>query len=469
MESCEVCGVMFKLPKGAPVPLRMVCAGCMAGAGELAGGNRPPVAATREAPRPAPRSAPKDAATAPRARSRRPDATLKHAWMVIGGLLPILLVILWVLKANSDAEARERELWQAKLDGLQKELAAFDLSKPAAAAAAVHRAEETRSTWEGSSIDGAVRQIQNRAVLAVTESQVNARWLGSLEQLETAAKAPTPPTLDQFARLNGLISDLEADLRHAPPGCADRLQAAKATLDHGYITAMREDAQKAVAGSDGLAALALLARVEDAVASRQQAAKGRKDAINAAWLEKQLQEVAAESSTLAQKVLTPEVIERLPWRDLLGQGQEAAWRGSRSNGLEFALQGGEMHITNGEGKGVKSAVIVTGEHESWHDVVLDVELAVAKGTVRIMPRLEGAADAKKVPSVALGAAGDVVVTPESTCVAELRLIGDSLIARAGGTEKKVDVRNKSRRGGLGIVVSPGTDVTIKRLRMKVLR
>jgi hypothetical protein len=121
----------------------------------------------------------------------------------------------------------------------------------------------------------------------------------------------------------------------------------------------------------------------------------------------------------------------------------------------------------------KRAVLSTsmGDKEQWRDFVLEYEFTLSKGTATMFLRMGRTTE--KTEPIEFSTQGDNAFVAGETYDAEISLIGSNLRYVVHSVDfKPVEAPSSwtmSRKGSIGLVIDPETQLKFTKMRIKVLR
>ncbi len=288
--------------------------------------------------------------------------------------------------------------------------------------------------------------------------------------LADPAHVATEALADARRELDALKAEFAADATNLA-----RVAAAKATAERVHAERLLVDAKAAAAlGGDASdrAALARYTQAEDELRELLDAAFQGDDAQARKHFTDLYRQALAESDAQVERIFTPEVIERLPWLDLLSGAQQQHWAASVCAGFAHHFDNGALHIV-GPAKGAAGdGILSIGDREQWRDFVLEMEFAIAKGGMTLCFRLGKLVD-RSVETWTLTVEGDDALSTLRPYTARASFIGSSATLALDDPDfEPIQARihwTMNRLGALGIVVPEGAELMFTRLRIKVLR
>jgi hypothetical protein len=263
------------------------------------------------------------------------------------------------------------------------------------------------------------------------------------------------------------------------PEFAARLDQDRAEGERVHMERLIATAEAAAATTPlDRGALATLAQVEDDVhrvfenvyrlwdKDRQEAGLAEKKAD----YEEKYKRVIALSDDAVERFFTPEVVEGLPWRDLLAD--PSAWKTSELKGYEHKVEGGMLHLVGPDPSEDGQGVMSIGDKEVWRDFVVEMEFTILSGHCELFFRLSPAWQ-KNVESRELSTdEGHLEAGRQYTFV--FSMIASTLVEEQRSEDAEGPLRDKVswtqiRKGAFGISVPKETEIKFTKLRARVLR
>jgi hypothetical protein len=421
------------------------------------------------------RTAPPRAAAAPGGKPAHPhhhlasaDQTAKIAkigWIAALAFLVIGGVILAVVMSKHRTDRQREKEYTRSLNELGDQLAAADLETMAGAQAAIDLVTSKKELWNNSRLEQSALDVESRAKRAIERLREQEAIVQQLDQAEAQLANAQALTLQQLEDAVVQVRGLQPKVRDLGDEIVARFTTLRNQGQQTLVTKLSAEA-KAMAergGADWRATLNLFARAEDQLQTLATQAALDKDAEGGKRYAEMRTEMIRASDAFSDRVLTRDVIEQVPWRNLLAPGMEKEW-----------LAGGPVEHRLAEGKliaiGLPGGKGVVSTKQQWRDLVLDIEFAVDRGKAELYFRVQEKADSSQVPSLTLGVDGAIPATPGTPTSVTISLIGSKLSAQIGGTslDEQIPAR-KMRHGVIAIAPDSGTALTITRLQIRELR
>jgi hypothetical protein len=316
-----------------------------------------------------------------------------------------------------------------------------------------------------------------RASNKLKEFQEHKAYTERLVKLEADARASSSMTAEAIDALRRDLETLSNNGAYAMSGdTPSRLGALRGTLDKAYVNKLHSEvAALPTAGKDARQTLAKYSSVEDIVNALF--IKSIKDKNKS--LEEPLREIykaiITESDEVADRVFTPEEIEKTPWQDLLRGDQVKNWVKSDAPGFTYDIDQtkGLLRIIgpNPDSKG--NGIVSIGDRDKWRDFVLEMDVEIKRGGFVMYFRAPlNQASCEKTDSFTTE--GDNALTAGTTYSARIRMIGSKWQIESDAPEfadaPEYNINwTMWRAGAVAFEVPVGADILIKKMRIKALR
>ncbi|MBI5431779.1 MAG: hypothetical protein HZA52_02995 [Planctomycetes bacterium] len=222
--------------------------------------------------------------------------------------------------------------------------------------------------------------------------------------------------------------------------------------------------------------LARITREEDASAERLDEAVRSGAASRIDECRREYRETITRSDELARLVFTPEYVASRPWIDLLGPEQAPNWNAASLEGFAWRIEDGVLKLHGPDSGTQQCGVVSICDREQLRDFVLDFEFTLAQGEFelcsRVGLRFDGTVESLKFSTLEDSQDASFLLPRGETFGGTWSFIGSSWTGglSAGDPQTLEQVKwSQSRKGGIGIIVPPATELTFTRLRVKSLR
>ncbi len=284
------------------------------------------------------------------------------------------------------------------------------------------------------------------------------------------------------ARRSAESVELQAE-KYGPEWPA-KIRDLKVRIDHLCVTKTREEATAfaALPTTTPQQGLAKYAAAEDYVRNAVLAAMKARNKADADEFTATYKALVAESDAYAAKVVTPDFIRAVPWKDLLAPDMAARWsKSSRVPGFAMTIDDGVLTASPPDPGSKQLAMIGIFDQKTddLRNFVLEMEFAV-EGTVTMFFHLSpapGFPDGRQSHSYDL-VAGDNALKPGRKYAMQAVYVGSSLVVEfPTDTHADDDIAKweadkswaKLRKGGIAFLIPEGARLKITRMRIKELR
>ena len=396
--------------------------------------------------------------------------TMHRGWAVVGSLAVICAVLVFmVIRRNSEAKAEAQAIVEAS-ESFVAELGKLDTEVESDAKKILQRIEEVAGqAWTPSARD-TITDRMDRASSTVTRSASRRAVEEALAEVDAAfATSGTGTDIEQLSLLRRKLTALNGRAHEAGAETTAKLDAARDRIEQGAAQILTSRARAEVAAGNTAEAFTLFEQAaEELTELAERADKASNTAIVAACAT-HLAALLDESDALARATFTPEVIAATAPRNLLDASDAANWKVAKGREFRFEITGDEMLLA--QDANAKDGMLSFLPGEPWHDLVMEFDATVEKGSATLLFRVQDRADRKNCPFFVLGGEPGVKTTPGTPIHIEVELIGTTLTIRTqpDGAELKANVRDKGRKGAFTLLVARGTEMKLSRLRVRILR
>ncbi len=408
----------------------------------------------------------------------------REVWVAFGVAVLVFAVagvVLWKVLGQKAAEQAEQDRRQASLDGFQNEMRSIDITTEEGATRLIAYCEENRPIWAeidelGSEVIGRTAKAKDFLATLATKRELTQR-LEAIEQVMAgAANLPPSELAEQLRRMDelkpkaGIVgAEFEARLDQ------DRAEGERVHMERLIATA---EAAAATSPLDRQA-LTTLGTVEDDVHRVFENVyrlwdKNKQDqplADKKIDYEQKYKKLIELSDDAVERFFSAEVVEALPWRDLLADA--SAWKTTKElKGYEHKIENGVLHLIGPDPSADGQGVMSIGDKEVWRDFVIEMEIEILQGYCELYFRLSPVWQ-KNVESRELTTdEGHLEAGRKYTYV--FSLIASTLSEEELGEDSAGPLRDtvswtQIRRGAFGISVPKDTEIKFTKLRAKVLR
>ena len=393
----------------------------------------------------------------------------RMSWMIVLGLGLATALVLWqVTSAKRRDRAAIEALEKAKAD-LVASLQGFDVELEEGAQQAVALAEEKKRTWEGKDIEAEVKRIRARALKTIEAGKARKDLVSGLDAIERGLENADALTVDGLAESRRRIDEAENQTSLLDEALTARLTQVQARTDRAYVKKLRDVAAETAKGGGEAARTALtqFARAEEetlAIGGEYHDSPD-KEAYNE--LQAIYKDIIQQSDAIAMATFTPEVIGRMPWKDLLAADQTANWAISQAKGFKHQFTGGALELFGPDPDADEQGVASIGDREKFRDFVVEFEGTLSKGHIELCLRTPTRID-RAVEAYPLDAQR---LTPGVPFRMTITFIGSQVTytPENGQPQEKTVPWSQSRKGAIAFVVDEGAELKITKLRIRLLR
>ncbi len=403
---------------------------------------------------------------------RRENKVMMYGWIVCGGLTLIALGVWWRVQAKKSAEAAAVAAAIQEVQDFVSKMKGFDITNLVQANDAITFAESNKKLWEDNSASSDVGTIVSRAktnLETAKDRKETEDRLANAEQVINNAASETPQNI---AKIRRILGDLEQRVDSMPPEFKTRLTSAKSVIDKTYVVRLHDDA-KAIAAkgpSEARAALTAYTLAEDEALKLFEESMRRKNKEGEDYYKQHYRDMITESDAIATAVFTADVIEKVPWKDLLAGDATKGWANDGLKG--FRIDSGALQAVGPEIGAGKTAIMSIGDREQWRDFELDFEFTLVSGTGSFYFRLGRRPDnAGDIYPISTGEGGFKLGEKYG---AKATFIGSTLSitwSTADITPYTPDGASwaRMRKGAFGLTLNEGSEIKISRLRIREVR
>lgn len=422
-------------------------------------------------PKSKPRSATPDVRREVEMLKARENKVMMYGWIVCGVLAVIALGVWWRVQAKRSAEEAAVAAHQKEVNDFATKMRGFDLTNLVLATEAIALAESQKPLWEDSAITSDIGSIVAKAKTNIESArdrkELELRMTAAEEGIQNAA-SKTPKEIAQIRRT---LQELENKADSMGPEFKARVAASKSGIDRTYVIRLHDDAKATAAKgpSEGRAALAAYTLAEDEVLKLFEAALRSKNKEAEEYYRQHFKDIITESDLIATALFTPEVIEKVPWKDLLSSEFAKSWANDGLKG--FRIENGALQAVGPEIGAGKIGIMSIGDREQWRDFEIDAEFTLVAGTGHFFFRLGKRTDnAGESYSIAPGEGGFKLGEKYG---AKATFIGSKISitwSSADVAPYEVDtIWSRIRKGAFGMTLTEGSEIKLTRLRIRELR
>ena len=254
------------------------------------------------------------------------DATTKKG-LIAAGIMVVVAAVVWIVISNQKATAKAIEdATSAMIQGFLKEIESVVKDESATEAAieqAIKRIDTEQPKYMGYSSESAIISDRARLVGKLDTLKHRTEWLGQYKTAMDAVDGAATKSSDDLLNARKTLLDIRDQAEtFGPPEAPEKIKAALLKIDHILVGKMREEAKSFTAASSTTPrqGLAKYATAEDYVRKAIEDAKKSNNKTDDAAYTEIYKGLLQDSDEYSQKVITPEFIESIPWKDLLADG-----------------------------------------------------------------------------------------------------------------------------------------------------
>lgn len=393
-------------------------------------------------------------------------------------VLAVAGVVLWRVMGIHDAKGEIEKARQAEIDTFRQGFQAFDIKTESGARNLIAFVDEKRAFWTPLDFSAEVISREGNAKSFLDGEAKKRKLFADFEAIEQDLAFAAGLTSRQLAEHLRSLGDLRNHADIAGAEFVAKLALAREETERSYAEKLLEEAKDAAAAAElTRASLATIQASEEGIFEilNTVALAAQKNSADTVLKEKKdryqdfYREVIKISDETVPKVFTPEVIDDLPWVDLLSVEQAGKWGGPAMKGFEHRIENGVLHMIGPDPEERAEGIISIGDKEQWHDYLLDLEFTILKGESTLFFRL---------PLNWQDNVEALVLSPDAypageTWTMRISLIGSEIVTRIEadelGTVSSPVSWTKIRKGAFGISVPKNSEVRYTKLRIKVLR
>lgn len=328
--------------------------------------------------------------------------------------------------------------------------------------------------WQGNeAISGELTNLLTTANRNMQRETEKEDFFTKLEQVESVVREAASKSPKEVSEARRKIKLLEEKQDGYGDEAKKRVGTCRLTIERVYVERLWQEAQTQAKDPGTLrAAMVSFAAAEDAcVALFENKIPDPTGELKKFGGDK-MKLIYDESDAAAYQLYTADTINKTEWTDLLSGDMKDQWQSDQVGG--FRIENGVMQIVGPEQGSGKIGLASVPKKIQWRDFQVEIEFEIVKGRSDFYFRLLRRADsAVSGPQIVVGndegqLAPNKKVTMIATCV------GSKLSYNFPGGEL-ADVADyainwtKTRRGGFGLAVHPGSEIKVSKLKARLLR
>ncbi len=410
------------------------------------------------------------------------DPTTKKG-LIAAGIAVVIASVVWIVISNEKADMKAKQDAAAKLvSDFLGELERVEKEENASAetmTAAITLIDTQPNRWKGEVSEPHVLRIKAKLTARLDKKKAK----GEFDAVFTAAKATvdaiaaTPS--EQLIATKQKLTDIEIGSEIWDPAYPAQIKEMKSKIDNVLVTKMRDEAKAfaAVSGSSPRQAIAKYAAAEDYVRKAVEDAKRANNKPDELAYTETFKSLLVEADEFYNKVMTPEFIETIPWKDLLGGDMASRWSKSTNvPGFACRVENGILTISPPDAgsklQGV--AAILDQQSDTLRNFVLEMEFSVegiATMFFHVAPP-PGSPDNRQSESFDLSSK-DGGVKAGDKYQFRCRYVGSQIRIEFPDQDITPWEPNpswsKRRKGGIAFLIPEGTRLRVTKMKIRELR
>ncbi|MBK7874651.1 MAG: hypothetical protein IPJ77_02700 [Planctomycetes bacterium] len=412
---------------------------------------------------------------------QRENKTMTIAWIAAGVLVLATGITYFVVESKKKGEEAAR---QAQIDlflNFEKKALTFDIETEQGARDFVdfldkRQFEGQTVPWQGNDVVGPrLTQKLGNANRTVQREVDKTDFFDKLKQVEDVVQNAASKSPDDVTQARRKIKLLEEKMDQYGDDAKKRVANCRLTIEKVYVERLWQDAKDQAKDPAKLrSALVSYASAEDACVTLFEKRGGVPDPTGD--LQKfggeKMKIIYDESDAAAYQLFTADTINKTEWTDCLSGDFKEQWQSDQVGG--FQIQNGVMQIVGPDAGSGKIGLASVPKKIQWRDFQVEVEFEIVKGRADFYFRLLRRADsAVKGPEIVVGG-DDGQLPPNKKVTMIATCVGSKLSYTFPGGEltDKTDEAigwTRTRRGGFGLAVHPGSEIKVSKLKVRLLR
>jgi hypothetical protein len=318
-------------------------------------------------------------------------------------------------------------------------------------------------------------------VTSLEKTKERKATIAEFELIEKGLKNATDLPPDKIKILKRDLADIKSKIDLGGPDYVARHALAEGMIDKTYATRLIDDAKSfEKASPDNLRPILVKYQTAEDELKLLLDDSIKKKNTELQELYQPMYKTAIENADrVATALFTNDVIEKLPWTDVLSGQQATFWNATGANvkGFSHRIEQGVLWINGPDADAGKNAVITIGDREQWRNFVVDLEFTVEKGNLETYFRL-GNRPGLQTILYDLATEGDRANLKAGKAFrCKVSMIGSdfNVTYPEGDLDSPPPVHSpdiswtKNRKGAIGILVPPGARARFTRFRVRELR
>jgi len=410
-----------------------------------------------------------------RALKEKDNRVLMIGWVAGLVILGIAGGVMMYSKATQKHRVDTIAAYDKENEDILAKIKTFDATKEDGAKALKAYLESLGSKSKRDELKEEVNTANIRVARSLEGFIKQREFMTRLDKLESDVKNAGSLSSEQLQTLRVDRDTLESEGGGYGGDVLARLGSMRGTLDLSYARKLHTELSALpTAGAGAKATLTRYAQVEDIISAMwMKAAKDSNKALKEP-LDAVMQAMVKEADEICSNVFTPEYIESQPWTDLLRGEQATRWVKSPAPGFSYDINSrGELRIIGPDPESKGDGVISIGDKDKWRDFVAELDLEITRGKFDMYVRAP-VSSLVNVPVYGFTTEGEDALARGTAYPLRVKVIASSWEVSSDSSEFSSSedmplIWWKPRVGAIAFSVPIGTEFSIKKFRIKVLR
>lgn len=438
-----------------------------------------PAAVAKKPAAPAPRaSAPPPARPAPRIQADASpiDQTTKVGLLITLGLAVVVGIVVIIVWRKRSGEERERVAHNQEVQALFDQINKLSVRDAAEAERIIKIATDKETVWRDHTLAVDIQSIVTRAKAGLSSAKEEQQAMGTFSDMEKELEK-SDLAVARLRDLRRQLDESEAKLSGGGPEIVARLAIARKKADESYAIRLLDEAKSTATLTEGSTRPGLIRyqTVEDELKTLLDRAHFQKNEEQKGFYTPLYKRALEEGDALAVALFTAEG-DKIAWTDCLAAPQDGYWNPSNAKGFSHKVEKGTLLIIGPDADANQQAVISIGDREQWRHFQLDLAFTIEKGNIDLAFRLGKGVNTNTLSYPLYTSGESSRLKPGKPYSARISVIGSRLDVRFAGDD--IDTPSpyeepvnwtKSRKGALGLIVSPEARARFTRFQVRELR
>jgi hypothetical protein len=407
----------------------------------------------------------------------RESKTMMIAWIVCGVLIVGAGIVWGVVQHKKGVEHDAQVAHQALLENYLREATAIPLDTEEGANRLVKYAQD--DVYQGTPVHWQQEDYLNPRINSLlTKAQATLQRLSDVKSfeerlaaVESVATNASSKTPDEVVRARRTLKDLSEQPQANTDENKKRISTCRLALEKVYVQRLWDEAKTLASNPANLrAALTSYGKAELACVTLAEGSPGELQEFGRT----SLKGIYDESDAVCAQLYKPEYINTQPWTDLLSGDMASQWQDSGTSGFRIDKSTNVLQVRGPDANEGKDGLISVPKQNQWRDFQVEIEFEVSSGRsvfwLRLLRKTDNAVEGPKF--TAKENEDDWTYAAKKMTVI-ITCVGNQLTTTypgSNGTDKTETIKwQKTRRGGFGATVPPGTDLKIHKMRARILR